>query len=373
MNPYGIGRGFDKARVNGWYIRVDGRKQYFASEKLRDEEHDRRLKEARIYGQSASAQVTPGDRQLLHEIRRLAAGVSHAPMEIFDLGLTLVGAKPRKTRSVESAANAMVADAKRRLKEGTLSGRRVIEIKSILGRFSAHCGKRNLHTIGRHEIELFLLGLGVGPQTRINNARTISRLFSWAGVRDNPVKITDRVHRTPPTFEPDEVERIFAVAKSDFPELVPMLALQWFAGIRPTATHTMQWSDINLDHKTIVIRPDINKLREPDLVEGLTKEFWAWASRQADKRGRIAHPNHKKLTQALHRKLGYGAGKGMRRWPEDVARHSCASHLFPIVKSIDAVAKTLCHRGARVTLKHYVVKNVREYTAARYFRVCSEL
>lgn len=370
--PYGIGRGFDRSRAHGWYIRTNGRKEYFESEEARDAEYGQRLAEARLYGEQATAAITPGDRQLLREVQRLAGATGYTPLEIFERGLTLVGRKPRDTVKTSRAVALFLAESRARLKDGAIGSRRMSELDHILDRFGSRFASRELHAIERPDIQSHLIGLGVGPQTRINHARVISRLFAWAMqsgyITANPVVITERVKRTPAIFYAPQVRALFEKAPA---EILPMLVFQWFAGIRPTATHGLRWEDINQDRRTIAIRAEISKLREPEVIEGLPEELWAWVAGHAKASGAISHSNHIDMNRRLHHAIGYGAG--MKRWPEDVARHSFASHLYPRAHSIDAVAKVLCHRGSRVTLKHYVAKSVTREEAEAYFGVLAGL
>ena len=368
MIPYGIGRGFDRSRTNGWYIRVHGKKEYFSTELLRDAEYDHRVAEARLNGATASSSITPAQRQLLQEMQRLAEPTGYTPMEIFERGMTLIGQKPRLVITVADAVDQAIKDYERRVDEGLVGNKYFITLKSSLKRLGSRFANRGLHTLTNAEIQRFLRGCDIGPQTRINNLRCISVLFTWAknagAVQTNPIEITERVRRTPATLNAEAVKTLFE--KAD-PRLVPMLMLQWFAGIRPTATHGMRWEDINQERRTISIRAEISKLKEPEVIEGLPDELWAWLKAHGKAKGRIAPSGHVKLSKALHKELGYSGRSGDKRWPTDVARHSFASHLYPRVHSIDQVAKTLCHRGSRVTLKHYVAKNVTSAEAEAYF------
>lgn len=372
MNPYGIGRGFDKSRSHGWYLRIATRKQYFASEADRDREYERRMDEAKLYGEKAVEAITPAQRQLLSEIYKLAQTVGYAPMDVFERGLATVSGGPRTRVEVAAATTKLIKETEHREHEGLVGHRRLKDLRYILTRFSARFNGRDLRSITREEIDAYLMTLGVGPRSRINNARVIGRLFSWARI-PNPVVVSDRVFSTPQIFEPPEVRRLFEAAVRDHRALVPMLVLQWFAGIRPTASQRMAWADLNFARHAVVIRAEISKLREPEIIEGLPDEFWAWAAQHRKSKGRIAPANHIKMNRRLHHALGYGLGKKQRRWPEDVARHTFASHLYPRLHSIDAVAKILCHRGSRVTLKHYVAKNVSMAQAESYFKVLADL
>lgn len=369
MISYGISRGFDRSRTHGWYVSVRRRKEYFRSEQERDDAYDQRIAEARTYGEAAGTPISPQARAMLTEMDRLAANTGYTPMEVFERGLTLVGRKPRATQPIADAVKRFLAESKEREREGLIRNRRLIELKSTLTRFAARLGHRDLWSISRNDVQNYLREQGVGPQTRINQTRVIGRLFTWASAESgmnlpNPAVVSERVKRTPITFTAKEVRKLFKLAPR---ELVPMLVLQWFAGLRPAATHGIRWEDINRERRTVVIRAEVSKLREPEIIEGLPDELWAWLDGVDGRlKGRVAHPNHVKLNKRLHHRLGYG-GRSKKRWPEDVARHTFASHLFPRVASIEAVSKVLCHRGSRVTLKHYVAKNVTKEQAEKYF------
>jgi integrase len=158
------------------------------------------------------------------------------------------------------------------------------------------------------------------------------------------------------------------------PTLAPMMALRWFGGIRPKATTLMAWEDINFEARRIGVREEINKMREPDIIENLPDQIWHWlASFRAT--GRIADPNYRKLTVKLHHALGYGKSKlrdvAIKRWPEDVARHSFASHALPLY-GIERVRSMLLHAMAEITLKHYLVLHVTIEEAKAYQSILPE-
>ena len=79
----------------------------------------------------------------------------------------------------------------------------------------------------------------------------IGPFFSWA-VREgwslkNPVKgiLRPKKDDSPPSiFTPDEVQRLFKLARKTDPGMIPYLALGLFAGVRPMEIERLSWNNI---------------------------------------------------------------------------------------------------------------------------------
>lgn len=379
MRGLGIGKGFDSARGDGhgWFIRVqqsDGSrpKQYFTSEKERDKAFNAKVRDVRTVGADASSTISAADRQHLAEIQRLAEPTGLTYREIFQRGLEqLDGVVSTRKLTASQAAVTFYAEQKLRLSDNQISARREREIRITLDRFLKTHGARQLTLCNRKVLKTYLGSLGVGPQTRLNHARVLSFFFGWCVAEEllfrNPVPSQTGVDRIPTVFANDQVLRLFEVAFARYPELVPMLALQWYAGLRPGATHHLHWEHIDFPRRRIMIHPVGNKLRQPDVVQDVPATVFALLAPLRRPHGAVCHPNHIKLTKALHHALGYH-GRGDERWPEDVARHTFASNLLPLfnldLRRLDAV---LLHTTSEMTKKHYVLKNVLRESAEAYY------
>lgn len=377
MRGLGIAKGFDKSRTNGWFLSVrqsDGTrpKQYFESERERDKAFQAKLRDVRSVGADASTTISALDRQYLAEMQRLAEPTGLSYREVFQRGLeTLDGAISVKKLTASQAAVTFYAEQKLRLSDKVISSRWEQEVRYLLDRFLKTHGARQLTLCNRKVLKTYIQSLKVGPQTRVNHARVLSFFFSWCVSEEllirNPVPEQEGVDRIPTVFSNDQVLALFHRAITVYPELVPMLAVQWFAGLRPGASHHLQWEHIDFPRCRIHIHPMGNKLKQPDVVQDIPPTVFAVLAPFRQARGSISHSNHVKLTKALHHDLGYH-GKGKDRWPEDVARHTFASNLLPLfnidLKRLDAV---LLHTTSEMTKKHYVLKNVAHEAAEAYF------
>ncbi|MCM2276105.1 MAG: hypothetical protein NDI75_15055, partial [Candidatus Didemnitutus sp.] len=370
--PYGISRGYDRSkRTSPWFVRVNGKKvAHFSTEELRDRDYNQRVGEAKLYGQQAMVQLGAGDRHAIEEMKRQAAAVGLDALEIFRLGLTLTGDTQRRVKECGKAGAAFTDWVDARLKRGTIRVRRAKELKHMVERLCERRGDEYVHQISREDIRFFLKGLDVSAQTERNNAASLRQFFDWCigeGWRkDNPVVMDYRIDRTPATFTAAQVKGLFTKAAKLHPSLLPMMILQWFAGIRPTATHLMDWRDIDFGKRHIVIQPEANKTRQPDLVDSLPDAFWEKLAPFRQDAGPVRAPAHIKRYREVRNALGYGEPP-RKRWPTDVARHSFASHLYGLSGDIVEVSRALRHTGSKVTLKHYVAKHVTLEEGKAYF------
>ena len=374
----GIAKGFDKSRRNGWFISItqdDGRrpKNYFTSKLLRDRAFTKKLGEVRAIGIDAAAVLTTSDRHAMMEMRRLSAGTGYTPLEIFQRGRAQlsVGISIRGT-TVGAAVSAFLKEQTVRLTDKKISDVRLKEIKNTIGRFAATMGKMPLTQCSRTSVKVYLSSLSVGPQTRMNHARNLRFFFRWCVDEDlmlkDPVPEQEGVNRIPTFFSNDQTAELFTCAREYFPALLPMLGVQWFAGLRPGASHHLQWEEIDFESRKILINPRGNKLRQPDIIEDLPLTVFGFLTPLRQASGPIAPAGHVDQNKALHHRLGYGLANDMKRWPEDVARHTFGSNLYSYYrKDSKRVEVVMLHATSEMLKKHYLFKNVPYERAQDYF------
>jgi integrase len=368
----GIARGFDKSREHGWYVSVNRVKQYFSSEKERNKAYADKLASLHTGGLTAVAEApTYTERQWLAEMRRLARPTGQTILEIFQRGLAQIGIVTDADRTLRGARNLFIEEQELRLKDGHITRSRFKEVKGATAHLDKQCGTLPIQAISRQHIKDHLLGLGVGPQTRLNRARTLSFFFRWAidegMLLKNPVPRQEGVDRIPAVFSNEQVAELFEVARDQFIEIYPMLLIQWYAAIRPGATHHLHWEHIDFANRRILIHPHANKMKQPDIVHDLPPTVFAALLPFAGT-GRIAHSNHAKIMKAFHKHLGYHRGEGGKRWSEDVARHTCLSNLTALYdRDIKRVSDVALHTTSRTLLKHYLLKNLPKESAESYF------
>ncbi len=372
MRGLGISKGFDKSRKNGWFVCVrqpDGRrpKLYFADERARDQAFAQKLKEVRQYG--VPEVVSPSDRQTLAEMKDRASRTGLTILEIFMRGLSHSRVDVRTT--IDIAVDELLDEQEKLFQRGQISRPRRLEIRRMLRRYADRNRSRLVAEITRADLRGYLDSLEVAPQTRLNHARALSFFFRWCVAegyaRDNPVPAQRGVDRIPSVFTNAQVDALFDRVHRDFPELLAMLGVQWFAGLRPGASHHLRWEDIDFNRARIMIQPHGNKLRQPDIVRDLPPTVFGLLASVRQPSGPIPPPNHIRRVRELHEALGYG-GAGRPRWPEDVARHTFASNLYAHYE-LDSrrVEAVLLHSSSAMLRKHYLLKNIPAEDAAAYF------
>lgn len=360
-----IGVGFDRAWKSGWYIRVNGKKNYFPSEEKQGEALAEKIAEIRLMGVGA-LEVTTSDRHAIIEMQRLASSTGLTPIEIFQRGLNALPAAPTAIPSVMDCAISFVAEYKARREAKEISVERWYDVRRVAMRFAGFSRGMKMSDVTANHIGLYMASLKGGPQTRRTHGLIIKRLFNWAMecamATSNPVPKQKMIRHVPIVWSPEQVRAYFKKTFELAPELIPMMALRWFGGIRPKATTLIHWEDINFSEKRIAVRADINKTRMPDIIEGLPAQLWAWMKQFRKEFGRVADVNYRKKTARLHTALGYSK---KNRWPEDVARHSFASHSLPL-DGIEKTKSMMLHRTSATTIRYYLVLNISKKQAKEY-------
>lgn len=377
MRGFGIAKGFDKSRTNGWYLSVaqdDGRrpKQYFADSKARDRAYNAKVVEIRSVGVGAASEVSVADRHALAEMRRLAEPTGFPILDIFQRGLAQLGGNVALSNlTVGQAETTFRSEQEARHTDGKISAVRLKEVRGALRRYTGIAGRMPLSACSRSSVKAYLTSLGVAPQTRLNHARILSFFFRWClnegMILRNPVPEQEGVSRIPTVFDNAKVAALFDLAWATNAGLVPMLAVQWFAGLRPGASHHLRWEDVDFERRRLLIQPHTNKLRQPDIVQDLPLTVFGLLAPFRQLSGTLAPAGHVKQVQKLHHAFGYG-GPNAAHWPEDVARHTFASNLYSLYendsKRVEAV---LLHSTSAMLRKHYLLKNIPAEAAAEYF------
>jgi integrase len=134
------------------------------------------------------------------------------------------------------------------------SPRYVKDLRNRLRRFENAFGDQNAATITTRQIDQWISGLGLGPQSQ-NNYRTIlSSLFSYAlsrgYVQSHPVMAIEKakvVGDAPGIFTPDEMRQLLNAAQEHVPDVLGFLVIGAFAGLRMAETERLAWSDVDLE------------------------------------------------------------------------------------------------------------------------------
>lgn len=213
--------------------------------------------------------------------------------------------------------------------------------------FEAKTGNPLLLSLTPDKISKYATGVADGSRNRV--IRTLSALFSWCVRHDliyrNPC---DRVERDK---APEPPRGVLTVEQTDAllhgaarldPQLVPMLAIAAFAGIRPAEISRMDASVVGQEFIRLDAR--ITKASRARTVT-IQPNLRAWLDAYPP-RGRLLYPGLRPRVLRLRRKLGIP-------WPHDCLRHSYATYAYEKFRDAAWVASEMGHRGTTVFFTHY--------------------
>src|SRR5215471_6783707 len=151
-----------------------------------------------------------------------------------------------------------ILEAKRR------DGRSEVYLRDLryrLSKFVQDFGHRPIAGITVDELDNWLRALPYSPQSRTNYRTIIGLLFSYAESRGiierNPMLRTAKpklVDRSPEIFAIDELGALLEAGNRVAPDVVPMLAIGAFAGLREAEIQRLDWSEVDLARGHIEIK-----------------------------------------------------------------------------------------------------------------------
>lgn len=244
--------------------------------------------------------------------------------------------------------------------------------KQFLARFAKDHGTRPASSIIRDDVERWL-ALRV-PEKSFNTIRgCLMAAFAYGvdrrTIERNPVDGIRPKHfdRSEPHFwSPDAVESILRAAvarderiarqqsameqppaKSWIP-FAPYLALQAFGGLRPDEAARLDWSSINFEGRVIRLPAAASKVRRARLIS-LEDNLAAWLLPYRKGAGAVA-PSLVTIKRA--RKAILAAAQLPAQWPQDVLRHSFATHWMAVHAHEGRLAEILGNSPA-IVQRHY--------------------
>jgi hypothetical protein len=135
------------------------------------------------------------------------------------------------------------------------------DLKIRLARFCRDFGNRPIASVTVEEIDNWLRSLEGSPKSRANYRANIGVLFSYATKRrmleTNPVLHTAKPKlpdNPPEIFTVDELRALLDAANRNATDVLPMLAIGAFAGLRDAEIKRLDWSEVDLARGHIEIK-----------------------------------------------------------------------------------------------------------------------
>jgi len=234
-----------------------------------------------------------------------------------------------------------------------LTEKHLADIKQRLGRFVADFSDRAIKSLTIPEIEDWLHGLELSPQT-INNFRAIIGAFFEYAVRrelveKNPVTAIDKikvVDAAPEIFTPEQLARLLNAAPA---ELLPAIAIQAFSGLRTAELLRLVWGEVDQTRGFITVSAKKAKTAKRRLIP-IAPNLAEWLRPYASMTG----PLWEKGFRAYHVAIrNLAAETGLARWPNNGLRHSFASYHLAKHQSAPQLALEMGHSTPRMVFDNY--------------------
>lgn len=277
-------------------------------------------------------------------------------------------------RQVEKKPVAEVVAELLRVKESRgASDRYRADLASRLNRFARDCSK-DCCNVTASDVQAWLdsqkadEGKPLSPQSYKNYRTVLHTLFEFAVARsyaaDNPVEAVEKLkvrNGDVEIFTPVEIARLLEAARANFPAFVPCLAIGAFAGLRSAELERLEWSDIDLTARHIVVAASKSKTASRRIVP-IADNLGEWLRPYAAKQGRVWTGTHYEFydTQeavAAATAVEADEEKGIKAqkavaWKGNALRHSFASYRFAQTGDAGRVAGE-CGNSAAVIHRHY--------------------
>jgi integrase len=262
-----------------------------------------------------------------------------------------------------------VLEAKRR--DG-MSGAYLSDLKIRLARFCRDFGDRPIASVTVEEIDNWLRSLEGSPKSRANYRANIGVLFSYATKRrmleTNPVLHTAKPKlpdNPPQIFTVDELWTLLEAANRVAVDVVPMLAIGAFAGLRDAEIKRLDWSEVDLARGHIEIKAAKAKSARRRIIP-IQPNLAEWLRPYAAMQGSVVPEGARgKLDRVCK-------AAGLSRWPNNGLRHSFASYRLAACYDAPRVAGELGHTSPQMLYSTYR-ELVLPTEAQRYWKLVPEM
>jgi integrase len=354
------------SKTHPWYLDLRpfkaGRK-FFKTKAEAEAERLRQITTLARHGREAVG-LPPGELSAIVQARNKLARHGKTIEDAAAFYLDYLERIRRCNVTVAELANE-VLEAKR--KDG-MSATYIADLKKRLAKFSADFGTRPIAAISVEELDNWLRNLECGLKSRANFRANVGVMFSYAERRrvidTNPVLRTAQpklVDKAPEIFSVDELASLLHTALSNAPEVVPMLAIGAFAGLREAEIKRLDWAEIDQRRGHIEVTSSKAKSARRRIVE-MQPNLREWLRSYAGMTGAVVPVNARKKLDAIRK------AAGLARWPKNGLRHSFASYRLGATHDAPRVASELGHTSPHMRYSTYRELVLPE-EAERYWKI----
>jgi len=261
-----------------------------------------------------------------------------------------------------------VLEAKR--KDG-LSTRYIKMLNLYFKRFAQDFGNRLIADITVEELDTWLRNLPFSPKTRADYRANIGVLFSHAAARrmidSNPIEFTARpklIDKAPEIFKVDELHSLLQTAAKLEPDVLPMLAIGAFAGLRDAEIGRLHWGEVDLARDHIEVTAAKAKSARRRIVP-IQPNLAAWLRTYSNMSGNVVPLGERSKLERVRK------AATLARWPQNGLRHSFASYRLAAIHDAPRVSAELGHTSPQMLYSTYR-ELVHPEEAVRYWKIGPE-
>jgi integrase len=245
----------------------------------------------------------------------------------------------------------------------------ISDLQLRLRRFCRDFGERAISGITVEEIDNWLRDPERGsPKSRANSRANIGVLFSYATTRrildHNPVLHTAKPKlpdNPPEIFNVNELRTLLETASRVAHNVVSMLAIGAFAGLREAEIQRLDWSEVDLARGHIEVKAAKAKSARRRIVP-IQPNLAAWLRPYSGLAGRIVPSGARRKLDRVRK------AAGLVSWPNNGLRHSFASYRLAAVHDAPRVAAELGHTSPQMLYSTYR-ELVLPAEAERYWKI----
>ena len=227
------------------------------------------------------------------------------------------------------------------------------DLRNLLAIFSRDFGDRPIAGITVEELDNWLRALPGSPKTRTNFRANVGVLFSYAARRrmidSNPVLHTAKPKlpdNPPDIFTVDELRALLEAANRVAPNVLPMLAIGAFTGLRDAEIKRLDWSEVDLARGHIEVKAAKAKSARRRIVP-IQPNLAAWLRPYSGIKGCLAPLGYRSSLDRVRK------AAGLARWPNNGLRHSFASYRLAAIHDAPRVASELGHTSPTMLYSTY--------------------
>ena len=239
-------------------------------------------------------------------------------------------------------------------------------LRASINRFLINRREKIISEISVAEIEEYINKNGWVSSTKRSYLIDVRTFFSFAVrrkyMRENPTLAVDlpRLDENPPgILSPAQTKCLLDACLDAEPDILPVLILSLFGGIRRAEAEKIEWAEIGTEF--IEIKAEKAKTRRRRLIP-ISAQLRAWLDCSREIGGKLPAVNYADKLKRTLEKAGLRA-----EWPQNALRHSFASYHYAKHRNENETA-ALMGNSPQMIFAHYR-ELVRPADAEAFFRI----